>query len=297
MDSGRWPALPLAGWRDTYATLHMWTQVVGKLTLETTPLANHWWNVAFHLTARGFSTQPMTCGEGCTLVASFDFIAHELHLHASTGAAEVVKLEPKSVAAFHSQVMAALERMHIAIAISTLPCEIADPIRFEDDTIHHAYDAGAANAFWRALDAMRPVFEEFRCRFVGKCSPLHFFWGSFDLALTRFSGRRAPDDPAADRVTREAYSHEVVSHGFWPGGGGFDDPAFYAYAAPEPAGFKAARVRPAGARYEANMGEFLLPYEAVRTASSPEADLMLFLETTYDQAAGLAHWERRSLER
>jgi hypothetical protein len=239
----------------------------------------------------------MTCGDRCTLVAAFDFIAHELRLDASTGASEVVKLEPKTVAQFHAEVMSALRRMAIAIPTWSMPVEVPDPVRFEDDTTHRAYDAEAANAFWRALDSMRPVFEEFRCRFLGKCSPLHFFWGSFDLALTRFSGRRASTDPAADPVTREAYSHEVVSHGFWPGGNGFDEPAFYAYAAPEPAGFKAARVKPAAALYHPQLNEFLLPYEAVRTSSSPEADLMLFLESTYEQAAGLAHWDRRSLER
>jgi len=297
MDADRWPALQVPGWRDTYATLHMGTQVVGKLTLATTPLMNHWWNVAFHLTANGFATAPMTCDDGCTLVAAFDFIAHELRLHASTGITQVVKLEPKPVARFYADVMAALARLQVSIAISTLPSEVADPVRFEDDTAHRAYDASWAHAFWRALDSMRPVFEEFRCRFVGKCSPLHFFWGSFDLALTRFSGRRAPPNQGADAVTREAYSHEVISHGFWPGGGSFDEPAFYAYAAPEPAGFKTARVRPAAARYETNLNAFLLPYEAVRRASSPETDLMLFLETTYEQAAGLAHWERRALER
>jgi len=297
MDAGRWPALPLAGWRDTYATLHMWTQVVGKLALATTPLVNHWWNVAFHLTHGGFATHPMNCGSPCTLVAEFDFIVHELRFAASTGAREVVKLEPKTVAAFYGEVIDALKRMDITIAISTLPCEIEGPIRFEDDTTHRAYDAAAANAFWRAVDSMRPVFEEFRCRFVGKCSPVHFFWGSFDLALTRFSGRRAPVDPSADPITREAYSHEVVSHGFWPGGGGFDAPAFYAYAAPEPAGFGAARVQPAAARYGKGLGEFLLPYEAVRTSSRPGQDLMLFLESTYEEAARLANWDRAALER
>jgi hypothetical protein len=297
MASERWPALPLSEWRDTYATLHMWMQVVGKLTLATTPLVNHWWNVTLHFTARGLATQPMSCGGGATLAATFDFVSHELRLRASTGASEVVKLEPRTVARFHEEVMAALQRMGIAIHIWTMPVEVAEPIRFEQDTTHRAYDPRWANAFWRALDSMRPVFEQFRGRFVGKCSPLHFFWGSFDLALTRFSGRRAPVDPHADPVTREAYSHEVVSHGFWPGGGGFDDAAFYAYAAPEPDGFKAAKVSPAAARYDAGLGEFILPYESVRTASSPDEDLMLFLETTYDRAASLARWDRSALER
>ncbi|HZZ94220.1 MAG TPA: DUF5996 family protein [Usitatibacter sp.] len=293
----RWPALPLAEWRDTYATLHMWTQVVGKLVLATTPLSNHWWNVAFRLTSRGFATPPMSCGGGCTLGAVFDLVSHRLELHASTGAHETIALGPKTVARFHADVMAALHRMGIEIAIWTMPVEVPDAIRFENDTVHRSYDPKWASAFWRALDSMRPVFEEFRGRFLGKCSPLHFFWGSFDLALTRFSGHRAPDDPSADAVTREAYSHEVISQGFWPGGVGFEDAAFYAYAAPEPAGFKGARVRPDAATYDTALNEFLLPYQAVRTSSSPERDLMLFLESTYEQGAALAHWDRHALER
>src|SRR6266702_7397767 len=205
MTPDRWPALPLSAWRDTYVTLHMWMQVVGKLTLTTTPLANHWWNVTFHYTARGLATQPMNVGGGRTLTATFDFISHELVLLASDGAEERVRLEPKTVARFHAEVMAALERMGIAIHIWTTPVECEERIPFEKDTKHRSYDAQWASAFWRALDSMRPVFEEFRCRFVGKCSPLHFFWGAPDLAVTRFSGRRAPPLPAdADAVEREA---------------------------------------------------------------------------------------------
>ena len=297
MATERWPALPLAQWRDTKDTLHMWMQVVGKLTLATTPLANHWWNVALHYTARGLATQPMDAGDGCSLVAEFDFVSHELLLRSSDGSRERVRLEPKTVAQFHAEVTAALDRMGIAIPIWTTPVEVENAIAFERDTVHRSYDPQWAAAFWRALQAMRPVFEEFRCRFVGKCSPLHFFWGSFDLALTRFSGNRAPDNPQADPVTREAYSHEVVSHGFWPGGAGFDDAAFYAYAIPEPEGFKAAKVRPQAARYDSTMNVFVLPYEAVRAAASPGAELTSFLETTYQQAAALAHWDRAGLER
>jgi hypothetical protein len=297
MATERWPALPLAQWRDTKDTLHMWMQVVGKLTLSTTPLANHWWNVAFHYTARGLATQPMHAGDGHALVAEFDFVSHELLLRSSDGSRERVRLEPKTVARFHAEVMAALERMGIAIPIWTTPVEVEGGIPFERDTVHRSYDPQWATAFWRALQSMRPVFEEFRCGFVGKCSPLHFFWGSFDLALTRFSGNRAPLDPKADPVTREAYSHEVVSHGFWPGGAGFDDAAFYAYAAPEPDGFKSAQVRPGAARYDTGMNIFVLPYEAVRAAGSPEAELESFLETTYRQAATLARWDRSRLER
>jgi hypothetical protein len=288
--------LPLAQWRDTRDTLHMWAQVVGKLALAKTPLENHWWNVAFHYTARGLATQPMDAGEGRSLVAEFDLVSHELLLRSSDGSRERVKLEAKTVARYYAEVMAALERMSIGIPIWTTPVEVENPIPFERDTVHASYDPQWAGAFWRALQSMRPVFEEFRCGFVGKCSPLHFFWGSFDLALTRFSGRSAPADPRADPVMREAYSHEVVSHGFWPGGNGIDA-AFYAYAAPEPEGFKAARVEPPGARYDPALNEFVLPYDAVRGAPSPEAALMRFLETTYEQAATLARWPRAALER
>jgi len=274
----------------------MWTQVVGKLTLSTTPLANHWWNVAFHYTARGLATQPMRCG-GRDLVAHFDFFSHQLELNASDGREEIVRLEPMTVAQFHAKVMAALERLGCPIRIWTLPVEVPEPIRFEADARHHSYDRERASAFWRALQSMRPVFERFRCEFVGKASPLHFFWGTFDLALTRFSGRRAAERPGADAVTREAYSHEAISHGFWPGGGGVEEAMFYAYAAPEPAGFEAARVHPKEARYDAGLREFLLPYEAVRAAPDPEAALHEFLQGTYEAGARLAQWPREDLER
>jgi hypothetical protein len=296
MPSDRWPALPLSAWRDTCVTLHMWSQVVGKLTLTTTPLVNHYWNVAFHYAARGLATQPMNAGGGRTFTATFDFLAHELVLLASDGAEERVRLEPKTVARFHAEVMAALQRMNIAVHIWTTPVECEERIPFERDTKHRSYDARWAGAFWHALDSMRPVFEEFRSRFIGKCSPLHFFWGAPDLALTRFSGRRAPDLPEGDAVAREAYSHEVISHGFWPGGGEVDA-SFYAYAKPEPEGFKSSKVRPAAARYDMALGEFLLPYEAVRTSANPEEALMQFLESTYAQGASLAGWDRRGLER
>ncbi|HUJ01950.1 MAG TPA: DUF5996 family protein [Usitatibacter sp.] len=293
---GAWPALPLAQWRDTYATLHMWMQVVGKLTLSTTPLANHWWNAAFHFTARGLATQPMRCA-GRTLVAHFDFVSHQLQLNASDGREEIVRLEPMTVADFHAKVMAALERIGCPIRIWTMPVEVAQPLRFELDTKHRSYDRERAGAFWRALESMRPVFERFRCGFVGKCSPLHFFWGSFDLALTRFSGRRAPERPGADAVTREAYSHEAISHGFWPGGGSADEAMFYAYAAPEPQGFSSAGVKPKEARYDEGFREFLLPYEAVRAAPDRDAALLAFLESTYEAGARLARWPRGDLER
>lgn len=291
-----WPALPLAAWRETYDTLHMWTQVVGKLALAMTPLSNHYWNVTLHFTARGLATQPMNAGDGALAVA-FDFISHRLVLSCSDGSAEALALEPMTVADFYAAVMGALRRMGVETHIWTMPVEYPNPIAFELDTIHRSYDAAWANAFWRALVSMRPVFERFRCGFVGKCSPLHFFWGSFDLALTRFSGRRAPERPGADAMTRESYSHEVISHGFWPGGGGIEEPAFYAYAAPEPQGLRTALVRPDAAHYNADLGEFILPYEAVRTAASPEKELAAFLESTYDQAARLANWDREALER
>lgn len=296
MNPHRWPPLPLEAWRDTCATLHMWTQVVGKLAIPTTALVNHHWNLTLHYTARGLATLPMTCGDGRTLVGAFDFVSHELVLAASDGATGVVKLEPQAVADFHAKVLGALDRMGISIRLWSMPVEVPDPIRFELDTVHRAYDPRWAHAFWRALDSMRPVFEEFRARFLGKSSPVHFFWGSFDLACTRFSGRRAPPREGADAMVREAYSHEAISHGWWPGTGS-QDAAFYAYAAPAPAGFAEAAVQPAAAFYSAGFKEFLLPYEAVRSSPSPETALMSFLESTYEAAARLAAWDRRDLER
>ena len=294
--SASWPPLPLAGWRDTYATLHMWSQIVGKLCLTMTPLVNHWWNVAFHLTGRGLTTPPLRAGVR-TLTIRFDFIDHMLLIECSDGGSELMPLAPRTVAAFYTEIMQRLARLGIAVHIWPMPVEIPDPIRFEEDVTHHAYDPASANAFWRTLASMYPVFERFRGRFVGKFSPVHFFWGSFDLAVTRYSGERAPERPGADSITREAYSHAVISHGFWPGGGAFDEPAFYAYAAPEPPGFKDVRAEPPEAFYSRDFNEFLLPYDAVRTAPSPEAALTGFLETTYDRAAELAGWNRSALER
>ena len=296
MKQDAWPPLPLDAWRETYDTLHMWTQVVGKIALATTPLSNHFWNVAFRLGARGFETQPMV-SQARTFAAAFDFVAHELVFTCSDGRRAAIALEPRTVADFHAAVMKTLHDMGIDVHVWTMPVEVADPIPFDKDTTHRSYDAKWANAFWRALTSMQPVFEEFRCRFVGKCSPVHFFWGSFDLAVTRFSGRRAPVKPDADAVTRESYSHEVISHGFWPGGGAVPQAAFYAYAVPQPEGFDRARVEPAAAFYNKELGEFILPYESVRTASSPEAALMSFLESTYRPAADLARWDRAALER
>ena len=293
---GIWPALPQDAWRDTYATLHMWTQIVGKVCLALTPLSNHFWNIAFHVTARGLTTPSLPLGDRA-LTMTFDFVAHQLVLYCSDGRTETIGLEPRTVADFYRSVMDALRRMGIEVRVWTMPVEVPDPIRFETDTLHRSYDPVSANAFWRALLAIKPVLEAFRCGFVGKCSPVHFFWGSFDLAVTRFSGRRAPSRDGADWITREAYSHEVISHGFWPGSGAIHEPAFYAYAAPEPAGLKSAAVRPAAAFYSAELAEFILPYDAVRNARSPATELTAFLTSTYEAAATLAQWNRVELER
>jgi uncharacterized protein DUF5996 len=296
LDDSRWPSLPLAAWSDTCTTLHLWMQVVGKLTLATTPLENHWWNVAYQLTSRGLATRAMSLGDR-TLTAAFDFIAHRLELRCSDGRSETVALEPRSVADFHRAVRESLARMRIEVPLWPVPVEMQIVTPFDQDTAHASYDPRWANACWRALASMWPVLDQFRCRFVGKASPVHFFWGSFDLAASRFSGRRAAPQPEADAVTREAYSHEVISHGWWPGGGAVDDAAFYAYIKPEPERFRDAAVRPAAAYYHDEYREFVLPYEAVRSAASPEAELTAFLESTYEAAAGLAHWKRAGLER
>ena len=295
MNGEPWPRLPLEEWQDTCDTLHLWSQVVGKLTLKTTPLVNHYWNVAYQLTARGLATRPMSFGQR-SLVASFDLISHELRLDVSDGRSLVLPLEPMTVADFHARTLEALQQLGTPIHIWTMPQEVPDPIPFENDIVHRSYDRAWANAFWRALDSMRPVFEEFRAGFIGKCSPLHLFWGSFDLAVTRFSGRRAPGRPEADAITRESYSHEVISHGFWPGGGDIDA-SFYAYTAPEPAGYASAAVAPSAARYDTAFKEFLLPYEEVRSAVSPETKLLAFLRSTYEAGADLALWDRNALER
>ncbi len=294
--AGAWPALPLEGWRDTYATLHMWTQVVGKICLAATTLTNHWWNIAFRVTSRGLSTPLLQAGDRAFGI-TFDLVEHRLVIQCADGASETLPLAPRTVADFYAAVMAALARLGIAVRIWTMPVEVPEPIRFELDTEHRSYDPAAANAFFRALVSMQPVFEGFRCRFAGKCSPVHFFWGSFDLAVTRFSGRRAPERPGADEVTREAYSHEVISHGFWPGGAALPEPVFYAYAAPEPAGFRGASIRPPAAYYKTELGEFILPYEAVRTSAQPAEALTAFFESTYEAAARLARWDREALER
>jgi hypothetical protein len=292
----RWPSLPLDAWRDTYATLHMWTQVVGKVCLALTPLTNHFWNIALQITPRGLSTPTMTVG-GLAVTIAFDFIDHQLIIRTSDGRQQQRALRPMTVADFYAAVMEMLRQLNIRVRIWTTPVEVPDPIPFEQDTIHRSYDAAQVLAFHQVVLVTKPVFESFRSTFIGKCSPVHFFWGSFDVAVTRFSGDRAPERPGADSITREAYSHAVISHGFWPGSGPVQQPAFYAYAAPEPAGLKTALVRPAAAFYHPELSEFILPYEAVRTAASPTDELMAFLESTYDAAAELAAWNRSALER
>jgi hypothetical protein len=296
MSSETLPALPFEEWRETCATLHMWTQVVGKIRLAQTPLVNHWWNVPLYLTARGLTTSAMPYGDR-TFQIDFDFVDHRLLFETSDGKTDSLALAPRTVADFYQEVIRRLARLGIEVKIWTTPVEIPDPVPFEQDTQHASYDPEYANRFWRALAWSARVFEEFRAGFVGKCSPVHFFWGSFDLAVTRFSGRRAPEREGADAITREAYSHEVISHGFWAGGDASPRAAYYSYTAPEPEGLKEARVRPAAAFYSREMSEFLLPYDDVRRAESPEGALADFLQSTYDAGADLANWDRAALER
>jgi Family of unknown function (DUF5996) len=290
------PALPFDSWKDTLATLHMWGQVVGKVRLKLCPLVNHWWNVPFYVTARGMTTSAMPYSGGIVEV-HFDFIDHKLMIETSNGGARTLPLKPQSVAAFYQSFMAALGELGVDVKIWTMPCELADPIPFEKDQIHASYDPDAVHRFWRILVWVDAVLKEFRAGFIGKVSPVHFFWGSFDHAVTRFSGRPAPARPGADSITREAYSHEVSSAGFWPGGGDITSPAFYSYAAPEPSGFAEQRIGPKAAFYHPQMKEFLLMYDDVRAADSPKAALLEFLQTTYQAAAVCAKWDRKSLER
>jgi hypothetical protein len=291
-----WPALPLAAWEPTRATLHMWTQIVGKVRLVLTPYLNHWWQVPLYVSPRGLTTSAIPC-KGQNFEIEFDFIEHALFIRKSDGVTKALRLEPKSVAAFHAEFMAALHAMGIEVNIWTMPVEIPDPIAFDKDTLHAAYDPEYAARFWRVLVRIDTVFKEFRGRFIGKASPVHFFWGSFDLAVTRFSGRRAPPMPAADPITREGYSHEVSSVGWWAGDASVPHPAFYAYASPEPAGFAKAPLRPAAAFYDTNLSQSQLAYDDVRTAASPRAALLDFCQSTYEAAATLADWNRAELER
>jgi Family of unknown function (DUF5996) len=295
-----WPPLPFSEWQATAETLHMWTQVVGKIRLALTPWINHSWHVTLYLSSRGLTTSPIPHGFH-TFEIRFDFIDHELRIVKSDGALRVLPLRPQSVASFYRALMEALNELKLSLTIDLTPNEIADPIRFDQDETHSAYDPAQANRFWRALLQSDRVLKKFRSRFCGKCSPVHFFWGSFDLAVTRFSGRTAPPHPGGiphlpDKVTREAYAQEVSSVGFWPGNATSPTPVYYSYAYPEPPGFAQARVQPAEASYYAPLREFVLPYEAVRSAVSPDAALLAFAQSVYDAASTLGKWDRAALE-
>jgi hypothetical protein len=300
MPNDSWPELKFSEWKDTFATLHMWTQVVGKIRLKQTPLVNQWWNVPLYVSARGLTTTAMPYRDGRVFEIGFDFIDHKLQIECSDGASEILDLRPQSVADFYAEVMAALHELGLDVKIWTMPVEVPDPIRFTEDHMHKSYDAEYANRFWRALVKVDDVLKEFRARFVGKVSPVHFWWGSFDHAVTRFSGRPAPARPDADIINREAYSHEVISHGFWPGNKDMEA-AFYSYTAPEPAGLaetvSQGKIRPEKTFYNKEMKEFFLPYDDVRQAPSPEQALMDFCQTTYEAGANLAGWDRAALER
>ena len=296
-ESQRWPALPLAEWKDTYATLHMWTQIVGKIRLALSPPINHFWGTAFYVTARGLTTSAMPYRKG-TVEINFDFISHTLEILTSVGETRSFRLAPRTVAEFYFELMSALHSLGIDAKVWTMPVEVPRPVRFNLDEAHSSYDSEYAHRFWQILVSVDTVLREFRSRFIGKVSPVHFFWGSFDLAVTRFSGRRAPERPDADFITKEAYSHEVISHGFWPGDGELiKDAAFYAYAAPEPASFREQRVMPSKAFYSGEKNEFFLMYDDVRRAHSPEQALLEFCQSTYEGGANLAKWDRASLER
>jgi Family of unknown function (DUF5996) len=295
-----WPELPTAAWRDTYETLHLWTQIIGKIRLARAPWLNHSWHAALYVTARGLTTSPIPDGIR-TFQLDFDFIDHALRLSTSDGAKRQLALAGQSVASFYAAIMADLSELGIRIAIDDMPNELPEPIRFSQDERHASYDPSAVRRFFQILANADRVFKQFRTGFLGKASPVHFFWGSFDLAVTRFSGRRAPRHPGgvphlSDEVAREAYSHEVSSAGFWPGSGAIDYPAFYSYAYPEPAGFRTTKVRPEAAFFSEALGEFILPYDAVRTAAAPDQALLDFLQSTYEAAANAAKWDRDALE-
>lgn len=295
-----WPALPFSEWKDTLATLHMWMQIVGKVRLVQTPWTNHSWHVTLYVTARGLTTSPIPHGFN-TFEIRFDFIDHKLRVLKSDGSGRDLKLEPQNVAQFYERTMSILRELNVPVSINTAPNEVVDAIPFERDDKSRAYDAEYANQFWRVLVQADRVFKEFRSRFCGKCSPVHFFWGAPDLAVTRFSGRPAPPHPGGfphmpDAITREAYSQEVSSLGFWPGNDAMPEAIFYSYAYPEPKGFAEAKVKPEAASYNAQFKEFILPYDAVRSAKSPDDTLLEFAQSTYDAASTLGDWDRVALE-
>ena len=299
--NAQWPELSYAQGKATWSTLHLWTQVVGKIRLVQTPWVNHSWHVPLYVTARGLTTSPIPFG-GRVLEIEFDLYEQRVVIRSADGAERVMPLEPQPVAAFYQAVLDALAELGLAVRIHTTPNEIAGAVPFERDLAPRSYEPEYATRLWWALVQIDRVLKEFRARFIGKCSPVHFFWGSFDIAVTRFSGRTAPPHPGGvpnfpDWVAREAYSHEVSSAGFWPGGGAIDYPAFYSYAYPAPVGYAATRVEPAAASYAAELGEFVLPYDAVRCAASPDETLLTFLQSTYEAAADLGGWPRAALER
>jgi hypothetical protein len=298
--SEHWPPLEFAEWKNTCATLHMWTQVIGKIRLVLAPWTNHSWHVTLYLTARGLTTSPIPHGSQ-TFEIRFDFIDHEARILKNDGAIRIIKLQPQTVKKFYEVVMNEMNALELPVTINTTPNEITDAIPFERDEIHRAYNPEQANRFWRVLVQADRVFKEFRSRFCGKCSPVHFFWGSFDLAVTRFSGRPAPPHPGGvphlpDAITREAYSQEVSSLGFWPGNEAMPQALFYSYAYPEPKGFADAKIAPAGASYNSQLHEFVLPYETMRAMTSPDEALLEFAQSTYDAASTLAKWDRAALE-
>ncbi len=291
-----WPELRWEDWSATADTLHMWTQIVGKTRLALSPLQAHWWNVPLYVSARGLSTAAMPYGSEF-LEIEFDFVSHLLHFRTSTGANTSTPLRAQTVADFYAEYLRTLADLGVHVALYATPVELAHPIPFADDVQHASYDPAAAHRFWRILVQADQVFQKFSSGFIGKVSPVHFFWGSFDLAVTRFSGRPAPPRDGADPITREAYSHEVISAGFWPGNGGYGQAAFYCYAAPSPPGLDAAIIQPPQAFFDQGLGEFILPYDDMRRSPSPADALMAFLQSTYDRAADLAAWDRRALER
>ncbi len=295
----RWPVLPLEAWKDTCDTLHMWTQIIGKVRLALSPYVNHWWHVPLYVTARGLTTSPIPAHgqQGGVFEAHFDFIDHTLLILTSDGMTKALPLIPRSVASFYQEFLSALRSLGIEVTINPLPCEVPSPIRFDHDEVHASYDPVSAQSFWRILVQTEMVLKRYRSRFLGKSSPIHFFWGSFDLALSFFSGRRAPPRPGADHITQEAYSHEVISCGFWPGDDRFFTPAFYSYTAPAPPRLETVSLVPEAAFYSPHLGEFLLRYDDVRSASSPEEVLLEFYRRTYQAGATLAHWDREALEK
>jgi len=291
-----WSALPYEAWKDTCQTLHMWTQIVGKVRMELSPFLNHWWHVPLYVTPRGLTTSAIPY-QGSTFEVTFDFIEHNLSICTSEGTTKVLPLIPRSVAAFYREFMACLRALGIEVTINTLPSEVSSSIRCDVDEVHASYDLVYVQRFWRILVQTQVVMQRYRSPFVGKSSPIHFFWGSFDLALTFFSGRRAPEIPGADRMTREGYSHEEIACGFWPGDERFPEPAFYAYPYPASPGMSTVSIRPEKAFYSQELGEFLLRYDDVRNAASPEQALLEFFQSTYEAEARLLQWDREALER